>query len=145
MSQNEETQAAVVPNLFVASVNVQRDFYLEKLGFEHAMGVVGKDGEFDFCIVQRSGVQVMISRPENDIHGSQPEYPTQRPVDFYINVEDVDAYHQVVSDNGAPIVEELTTQWWGDRTFVVQDPYGYRIWFFQTVSAPTPPQGVTIV
>ena len=38
----------------------------------------------------------------------------------------------------------LETQWWGDRTFAVMDPYGYQIWFYQTVAEPKPP-GTKIV
>ncbi len=37
-------QAVVVPNFWVDAVEPLRDFYLEKLGFSHMMGIVGKDG-----------------------------------------------------------------------------------------------------
>lgn len=43
------------------------------------------------------------------------------------------------------VTEALATQWWGDRNFAVKDPYGYTLWFYQTVGAPTPPPGVTMV
>jgi hypothetical protein len=32
-----------------------------------------------------------------------------------------------------------------DRTFKIQDPYGYQLWFYQTVAEPKPPQGAKIV
>lgn len=43
------------------------------------------------------------------------------------------------------MTEQLTTQWWGNRTFKVMDPYGYELWFYQTVGEPKPPQGAKIV
>ena len=43
------------------------------------------------------------------------------------------------------ITTPLTTQWWGDRTFTIQDPYGYQLWFYQPVAEPRPPQGAKVV
>lgn len=49
------------------------------------------------------------------------------------------------------VSEPLETQWWGDRNFGVDAPYGYRLWFFQTVRAFEEvlsqglPAGVTVV
>jgi len=31
------------------------------------------------------------------------------------------------------------------KTFKVMDPYGYEIWFYQTVGEPKPPAGAKIV
>ena len=44
--------ASVIPLRYVASVDSLRDFYMEQLGFDHLMGMVGKDGQLDFAIVQ---------------------------------------------------------------------------------------------
>ena len=41
--------------------------------------------------------------------------------------------------------DPLTLQWWGDRTFKVQDPNGYVVWFYTNVSEPKPPQGMKVV
>ena len=43
------------------------------------------------------------------------------------------------------ITDPLTKQWWGDKTFKVMGPYGYELWFYQTVGEPKPPQGAKIV
>jgi hypothetical protein len=44
-----------------------------------------------------------------------------------------------------PIAAPLKTQWWGDRNFAVHDPYGYQLWFCQTVGEPEPPPGVKMI
>jgi uncharacterized glyoxalase superfamily protein PhnB len=129
-----ETRAAVIPNIYVESVEPVRSFYLDKLGFDHLMGMVGKDGKLDFCIVTRAGAMVMLGRPPEPIEGTAPRHPTARPLELYIEVADVDGYHDQVR-SGVDIEKPLTTQWWGDRNFSVRDPYGYRIWFYQTVKA----------
>ena len=97
----------VTPNVVVDDVEKLRGFYIDKLGFGHMMGIVGKD----------------------------------------IEVADVDAYHDQVRGR-VQVKEPLKTQWWGDRNFGVDDPYGYRLWFYKTVQAFADvkiPAGVTVV
>lgn len=137
--------ASVIPNLFVDAVEPLQKFYLEKLGFEHMMGVVGKDGLLDFCIVTRDGVMVMLGRPQDRIEGTSERHATRRPLELYFYFPDVDAYHAELQKRSVPVVEALTTQWWGDRNFAVQDPYGYRLWFCQTVGELEPPPGVKVI
>jgi len=135
---------AVMPMITVESVDELRKFYVEKLGFNHMMGVVGKDGQFDFCTVVRDGAKVMLVRPQEPIDGTGPS-AAKRPVEIYLEVADVDALHGEVRQRGVRPTLPLETQWWGDRTFAVMDPYGYQIWFYQTVAEPKPPQGTKIV
>jgi uncharacterized glyoxalase superfamily protein PhnB len=146
MSDEQTTpNAPVVPSFWVDSVETLRSFYLEKLGFEHMMGIVGKDGQFDFCIVFRENAMVMIGRPQDRIEGSAQQYPTRRPLELYVYLKDIDAYHAELTKRGVTVAEPLTTQWWGDRNFAVQDPYGYQIWFGQTVGDVVPPPGTKMV
>jgi len=59
---------------------------------------------------------------------------------------DVERYFGQLSEkNEVNVTDRLTTQWWGDRTFMVMDPNGYEVWFYQTVGEPKPPQGMKIV
>jgi uncharacterized glyoxalase superfamily protein PhnB len=134
----------VMPMISVESVDDLRRFYVEKLGFQHQMGVVGKDGQFDFCTVVRDGAKVMLMRPREATEGTQP-LATKRPVEIYLEVEDVDRLHDDVRRRGVAVTLPLETKWWGDRTFAVMDPYGYQVWFYQTVAEPKPPQGVKVV
>jgi uncharacterized glyoxalase superfamily protein PhnB len=134
----------LVPSFFVDSVEAQRAFYIDKLGFTHRMGMVGRDGNLDFCIVTRDASMIMLER----IEGTAARYPTGRPLELYIRMDDVDTYHADLQARGVAIEKPLTDQWWGDRNFAVRDPYGYRLWFNQTVHAfetVQPPAGVTIV
>lgn len=135
---------SVMPIVTVDSVDEIHRFYTEKLGFQHVMGVVGRDGGLDIVTVVRSGVRIMFSRPQQKVAGSAPT-GEKRPVEIYIQVEEVDAYHDQLQAAGVRIATPLTTQWWGDRTFTIQDPYGYNLWFYQPVAEPRPPQGAKIV
>jgi PhnB protein len=140
----KEERLSVMPIITVDSVDEIYRFYTEKLGFQHVMGVVGKDGGLDIVTVVRSGVRIMFGRPQQQLSGTAPS-SEKRPVEIYIQVEDVDAYHDQLKGAGIRIVSPLTAQWWGDRTFTIQDPYGYQLWFYQPVAEPKPPQGAKIV
>jgi uncharacterized glyoxalase superfamily protein PhnB len=130
----------VMPMIGVDSVDAVRDFYVDKLGFEHVMGMVGKDGQLDFVTVVRDGARIMFSRAPG---AARPA--GKQPVEIYLQVDNVDRYHDTVTRNGVTISDPLTMQWWGDRTFKVLDPNGYEIWFYTNVAEPTPPQGAKLV
>ena len=122
------------------SVDQARNFYVEKLGFDHVMGVVGKDGEFDFVTVVKDGARLMFARASGPIADR-----AKQPVEIYLEVSDVEAYLRQLQKRGVKITEPLTAQWWGDSTFKVMDPCGYVIWFYQTTGEPRPPEGMKIV
>jgi PhnB protein len=140
MKQN----ASIMPMISVDSVDQAREFYVEKLGFDHMMGMLGKDGHLDFCTVTLSGAKIMFTRPQERMEGADAT-SSKRPVEIYIQVSDVNDYHDRLKKNKVKITSPLTDQWWGDRTFTVMDPFGYQIWFYQTVGEPEPPEGAKIV
>jgi uncharacterized glyoxalase superfamily protein PhnB len=133
----------VMPIIAVESVDEIRNFYVETLGFDHVMGVVGKDGQFDFVTVAKDGARIMFARGA-DAAGKKLA-GTKQPVEIYLEVSDVEAYHDQLKKKRVKITDPLTMQWWGDQTFKVMDPYGYEIWFYQTTGEPKPPQGMKIV
>ncbi len=141
---SKDARLGVMPIITVDSVDEVHRFYTERLGFQHLMGVVGKDGGLDFVTVIHSGVRIMFSRAQEKMSGTERS-SGKRPVEIYVEVEDVDGYHDQLKKRGIRITTPLTTQWWGDRTFTIQDPYGYQLWFYQPVAEPKPPQGAKII
>jgi uncharacterized glyoxalase superfamily protein PhnB len=130
-----------MPIITVPSVDDIRNFYVDTLGFGHVMGMVGKDGQLDFCTVVMGEARIMFMRAPRE----SPRPSGKQPVEIYLEVEGVDALHNRLKGNGVTISDPLTLQWWGDRTFKVQDPNGYEIWFYTHVAEPTPPQGAKLV
>ena len=131
----------VMPMIMVKSVDDIRNFYVDRLGFTHVMGMVGKDGLLDFCTVVMGEARVMFMRAPSEV--TSP--PGKQPVEIYLEVEDVDALHNRLRKSGVAITDPLTLQWWGDRTCKVLDPNGYEIWFYTNVAEPKPPQGAKLV
>ena len=130
-----------MPIIGVGSVDKARNFYVDTLGFTHVMGMVGKDGQFDFCTVVMGEARIMFMRSQGG--GAAPA--GKQPVEVYLEVENVDALHNGLKKKGVAISDPLTLQWWGDRTFKVLDPNGYEIWFYTNVAEPKPPQGAKLV
>ena len=142
---SKPTPKTVVPIIAVKSVDEIRRFYVETLGFDHVGGVVGKDGQFDFCTVAKDSARIMFARAPEGNPGTKPAAAKQ-PFGIYPEVADVERFYwQLNEKKGVKVTDDLATQWWGDRTFKVLDPYGYELWFYQTVSEPKPPQGTKIV
>jgi len=138
---SQTVSGRVMPIIAVGSVDEVRNFYVDKLGFQHVMGMVGKDGQLDFCTVVLGEARVMFSRAPA---GPRPSAGKQ-PVEIYLEVADVDTLHNRLKKKGVAISDPLTVQWWGDRTFKVLDPNGYEIWFYTNVAEPMPPQGAKLV
>lgn len=130
---------SVMPMRYVESVDTLRNFYLEKLGFQHLMGMVGPDGQLLFAILHLNGASMMIGLPMD------PVGTTKGPLEIYFQVPDVDAYHAQIQKANLAIEKPLCTQWWGDRNFGIVDPSGTLIWFFQTVADMQIPEGVKVI
>ena len=138
---SQSVAGRVMPMIVVGSVDAIRNFYVDTLGFTHMMGMVGKDGQLDFCTVVMGEARIMFMRAPGDT----PSHAGKQPVEIYLEVEDVDAFHNRLKQKGVAISDPLTLQWWGDRTFKVLDPNGYEIWFYTHIAEPTPPQGAKLV
>ena len=140
MKQN----AQLMPMISIDSVDQARTFYVDKLGFSHMMGVLGGDGQLDFCTVTLGGAKIMLMRAQTS-DANTSATTSKRAVEIYLEVKDVDLYHDELAAKGIKVTTPLTDQWWGDRTFTVLDPFGYQIWFYQTVADAIPPKGAKLV
>lgn len=138
-----KSNAQLMAMIYVDSVEQAREYYVDKLGFTHMMGMLGKDGQMDFCTVTMGGARIMLMRAVDGLTGTNLT-SQKRPVELYLEVENIDGYFEQVKKN-VKATTPLTDQWWGDRTFTVQDPFGYQVWFFQTVAELRIPPGAKIV
>ena len=142
---NNAIPKTVVPILTMVSVDETRKFYIDNLGFDHVRGIVGNDGQLDFCTVAKEGARIMFARAPGGSPGARTA-GTKQPAGIYLEVADVERHFGQLSEKTrVKVTEPLTTQWWGDRTFKALDPNGYELWFYQTVDTPKPPQGLKIV
>jgi len=104
------------PNLPVADVNRALEYYRANLGFESTTPTDG----FDLAIIGRDGVEVALLGPE-------AQSPGAGATSAYLTVEGVDALHEQATAAGGNIAYPLTTEPWGLRNFVLEDPDGNRL------------------
>ena len=82
--------------------------------------------------IGRSEIVVLDEFPEVDIVG--PESATIGPAAprLLIEMDDVDAVIERASAAGAEVLKPAADQWWGVRSGVIRDPFGYR-WSIHSV------------
>ena len=117
-------------NLMVESVDKTIAFYKEILGFSLVVSVPGKNDAFQFAILSKDKLMLMVQEKSNFIE----EYPVLdtlkiRPsVSLYIAVDDFDALYEEIKSKH-PINTELHTSFYGAREFAITDIDGYVLTF----------------
>ncbi len=77
-----------------------------------------------------NGVIEVIELGQEAVPGGKP-----LNVAVSIEVEDVDGWHDRLAAAGVPIARKLEDAPWGHRSFGVDDPDGFRLWFYADVRA----------
>ena len=100
------------PNLPVHDLTAAVDFYRDVLGFD----VAHEDSVVGFALLRGGGAELALLRDE-----------ASPPQGAYLYVSNVEEAHRRCQVAGARIPVPLTTQPWGLRDFVVEDPSANRI------------------
>jgi uncharacterized glyoxalase superfamily protein PhnB len=119
----------VQPVLYIDDIEAAISFYRDGLGLK--VDVFGSDpesGRPNIFLASIEDAKFLVSRDptfaragEGGSGGVTLYFHLDSPVDGYVD--------QFTSPQGVEIVEPLTDQWWGDRTFTVRDPWGYILVF----------------
>lgn len=127
--------ARLVPELCCSDFERSLHFYTEVLGFS----AVYARPEERFAYLDREGAQLMIEQPTGRAFvAGALDYPYGRGLNLQIEVSDVGALYARVREAGTSPFLALEDTWCrreqtllGNRQFVVQDPDGYLLRFFQ--------------
>lgn len=132
----------LVPELTVRDWRASLAFYSTVLGF-NCLYLREEDG---FAMLDRDGARIMIDqigigRDFDGGLGTVP-HPWGRGVNLQIAVKDVLALWRRVTGAGATVVLPLEDRWYrveggeaGNRQFVVADPDGYLLRFYEDMGA----------
>jgi catechol 2,3-dioxygenase-like lactoylglutathione lyase family enzyme len=134
----------LVPELNCADFARSLAFYTEILGF----AVAYARPEESFAFLEREGAQIMLEQLEQPPRSARSwltgevTYPFGRGINFQIRVSDVRALLGAVTAAGCAIFWPLEERWYrrddtllGNLQFLVQDPDGYLLRFFQDLGA----------
>ena len=113
--------------LFYASdIKATADFY-RKLGFDVAESVENarvKMGDFTLAF---------IDEKTTPIQNESGKTPKGLGIYTYVEVDDADQHFELIKKNGVTPRTEPKTWPWGKREFVVKDPDGYKIVFYESI------------
>jgi catechol 2,3-dioxygenase-like lactoylglutathione lyase family enzyme len=136
----------LIPELYCSDFQRSLKFYTDILGFRLAYA----RPEERFAFLEREGAQLMIEQSTNPARTwltGELSPPYGRGINFQIAVSDVDALYAAVQTNGARIFLPMEEKWYrrdatllGNRQFLVLDPDGYLLRFFQDLGVRPAPR-----
>ena len=120
----------IVPYLTYADAAPAIDWLCRVFGFEEVRRMETGDGRIGHAALSFMGEQVMISSAFDEAGTRSPRDLPGLHQQITVYVDDVDAHFAQAQAEGAAILSEPEDQFWGDRTYWVQDLEGHR-WTFQ--------------
>jgi len=129
--------ARLVPELCCSDFDRSLRFYTEVLGFR----VLYARPEERFAYLEREGAELMIEQPTaRAFVAGKLSYPYGRGMNLQIEVSDVESLYERARASGSKLYLELEERWYrrddvllGNRQFVVPDPDGYLLRFFEDI------------
>ncbi len=132
--------AYISPLLSVDDIARSMDYYEKVLRFGKGITLPGEGGKLMHGEVHIADDIHLMFMPTQGGEGPVADKlakggPKGAGVILYLNLgdQDIDAYYADVKRAGAKMIEEITDQFWGDRTFTIEDPDGYILTFAKHV------------
>lgn len=131
----------VAPYLVVRDAPAALAFYAAAFGAVEAFRLIdpgdGRVGHAEFDI---AGTRLMLADEYPDFGALSPDAIGGSPVKFTIAVADAAAAMARALAAGGTELRPVKDQFFGDRSGVVQDPFGHVWTLSQTVAVLTPPE-----
>ena len=119
---------AAIPQLFVSDIAASCAFFTDNLGF--AVEFVYGEPPF-YAQVKRGGAQIALRHVDRDVM-DKIAVAMKADVDLLaasISVDDVEALYSEFRAASVAFHQDLRTEPWGARTFIVRDPDGNLLLF----------------
>lgn len=107
------------------------EFYKKAFGAEELFRMPMDDGRVGHAEIQIGNSRFMLADEFPNMDAVSPVTLGGTPISIMLYVEDVDAFTQRAVEAGATVVKPVQNQFYGDRTGVIKDPFGF-IWSIAT-------------
>ncbi|MGE3624142.1 MAG: bleomycin resistance protein [Bdellovibrionales bacterium] len=131
------TYSKITPELDVSNLDKSLAFYIDTLGFK----ILYQRPEEKFAYLDIEGAGFMLEEaagPGRRFRTAALEHPYGRGVNFQINIRSVTDLYARAEKSELPIIIPLEEKWYrkddfelGNRQFVVADPDGYLLRFYE--------------
>lgn len=128
----------VMPYLHVDGAAEAIKFYEEVFGATERLRMPDPSGKIGHAELQLGDSVIMLADEYPDMGIRGPSAFGGSPVTISVYVEDVDETFAKALDLGAKTVQEVVTQFYGDRSGQFEDPFGHR-WSVATHVEDVPP------
>ncbi len=122
---------SVTPYLICKNAAAAIEFYKQALGATSSMVMNGPDGRIMHAEIKIGDSVVMLADEHPEMHALSPQTVGGTPVSLLVYVADVDAVFAKAVECGATVERPVATQFYGDRTGGIVDPFGHR-WYLAT-------------
>jgi PhnB protein len=116
---------SVTPYLIFDNAEAAIDFYTKAFGAKELFRMP-MDGRIGHAELQIGNSRIMLADENPKVDAYSPKHYKGSPISLMIYVDDVDTFSQKAVAAGATIVRPVKTQFYGDRSGMFLDPYGYN-------------------
>jgi PhnB protein len=130
---------SVTPYLVIDGAAEAIEFYKQAFGATEVLRMPGPGGKIGHAEIRIGDSHVMLAdeHPEQGHRG--PKAYGGSPVSLMIYVEDADARFRAAIAGGAKELRAVETQFYGDRSGQILDPFGH-MWTIATHVEDVPPE-----
>jgi catechol 2,3-dioxygenase-like lactoylglutathione lyase family enzyme len=143
-----DARPKLVPEFMVSDFAKSFAFYAETIGFS----VLYDRPATGFAFLSLGGAEIMIERQTDFWETAKPAYPYGRGVSFQIEVETVAPIVARLDAAGIALFRPVEDAWYrrdetylGNRQFLVLDPDGFVLRFYEDLGACAAPTSGRIV
>jgi PhnB protein len=125
------------PYLIVKGAGDALEFYKKALGATEIMRFPGPDGRVMHAEIKIGDSMLMLADENPAMGARSPKTLGGSPISIMLYVEDADARFNQAVAAGAKVVRPLMDQFYGDRSGIVEDPFGHS-WSISTHKEDVP-------
>ena len=127
--------ATVVPILVYEDVAKAIDWLCDTFGFTERLRAEGPGGGVAHAQLAIAGGAIMLGRQGGEFRPARPNEVSQY---VHVHVENVDEHFEHAQQSGARILKSPADMPFGERQYTVEDPWGHRWTFSQSIADVAP-------
>jgi len=115
------------------------EFYKQIFGASEVFRLTNPDGKIGHAEIAVGDSRIMLADESPAFGALSPQTIGGSPVKMHLYVEDADATVERAINAGATLLRPVADQFYGDRSGLISDPFGYA-WFIATRKEDVSPQ-----